>query len=136
VQVLLACKPLLVEIAQTVKWVGYVSSTGVYGDYQGDWVDERQADAGSLFHLHALPTTAAAARVVMFNHCGSGCATFWYPMWHRSETRADSGKNLARLKAEQAWMALQRDNGLPLHIFRLGGLPAGDTCKGCFSVRC
>lgn len=78
--VLLACKSLLVEVAHTVSWVGYVSSTGVYGDYQGDWVDES------------------------------------------SVTRADSGKNLARLRAEQAWMALHVEHGLPLHIFRLGGI--------------
>lgn len=42
-------------------------------------------------------------------------------MLRSSETRADSGKNLARLKAEQAWTALHEEDGLPLHIFRLGG---------------
>ncbi len=25
------------------KWVGYLSTTGVYGDHQGDWVDEKTA---------------------------------------------------------------------------------------------
>ena len=38
-----------------------------------------------------------------------------------SKTRADSGKNLARLRAEQAWTALHLEHGLPLHTFRLGG---------------
>ena len=38
-----------------------------------------------------------------------------------SPLRADSGKNLARLHAEQAWQALHQQQGLPLHIFRLGG---------------
>ncbi len=26
--------------AATIKWIGYLSSTGVYGDYHGDWVNE------------------------------------------------------------------------------------------------
>lgn len=42
-QVLLACQALLIQVARTVSWVGYVSSTGVYGDHQGDWVDEECA---------------------------------------------------------------------------------------------
>lgn len=28
------------EIAQDLVWAGYLSTTGVYGDHQGDWVDE------------------------------------------------------------------------------------------------
>jgi hypothetical protein len=40
---------------------------------------------------------------------------------YSSETRADSGRNLARLRAEQAWTALYLEHGLPLHTFRLGG---------------
>ncbi|MEL7181413.1 MAG: SDR family NAD(P)-dependent oxidoreductase, partial [Pseudomonadota bacterium] len=34
------------EIAQRAgqfEWVGYLSTTGVYGDHQGDWVDENTA---------------------------------------------------------------------------------------------
>ena len=40
-QVLLACRAELLHIAGSASWVGYVSSTGVYGDHQGQWVDER-----------------------------------------------------------------------------------------------
>lgn len=59
-----------------LQWIGYLSTTGVYGDHNGAWVDE---------------TTQLVP----------------------SETR---GK--LRLKAEQQWSEL----GLPLRIFRLGGI--------------
>ena len=32
--------PLLKKYMKNIQWVGYLSSTGVYGDHQGDWVDE------------------------------------------------------------------------------------------------
>jgi nucleoside-diphosphate-sugar epimerase len=31
---------LIKRHAAHIKWLGYLSSTGVYGDYQGNWVDE------------------------------------------------------------------------------------------------
>ncbi|KAL2653173.1 hypothetical protein R1flu_021301 [Riccia fluitans] len=31
-----------------VRWIGYLSSTGVYGDWQGEWVDEDTEPRGSL----------------------------------------------------------------------------------------
>ena len=61
-------------------WVGYLSTTGVYGDRDGGWVDE-----GS-----ALEPTGARGR--------------------------------RRVAAEQAWCALHRDHGLPVHLFRLAGI--------------
>lgn len=33
-------KPDLVKHARSLSWVGYLSTTGVYGDAQGGWVDE------------------------------------------------------------------------------------------------
>ena len=30
----------VLEICSNLKWIGYLSTTGVYGDYQGNWVDE------------------------------------------------------------------------------------------------
>lgn len=30
----------LVEARDTIQWIGYLSSTGVYGDHGGNWVDE------------------------------------------------------------------------------------------------
>ena len=32
-----------IESVETLEWVGYLSTTGVYGDRGGDWVDERSA---------------------------------------------------------------------------------------------
>jgi nucleoside-diphosphate-sugar epimerase len=33
----------IVQAASHLKWVGYLSTTGVYGDHGGDWVDESAA---------------------------------------------------------------------------------------------
>ncbi|WP_170786030.1 SDR family oxidoreductase [Ruegeria lacuscaerulensis] len=38
--VLAALKDEITERAAQFKWVGYLSTTAVYGDHQGDWVDE------------------------------------------------------------------------------------------------
>ena len=35
------CAGSLAARAETFDWVGYLSTTGVYGDRGGDWVDER-----------------------------------------------------------------------------------------------
>ncbi len=61
-------------------WAGYLSTTGVYGDRDGGWVDE---DA-------PLEPTGARGR--------------------------------KRVAAEAAWLALQRDHGVPVHLFRLAGI--------------
>lgn len=41
VQVLMGHKEALLNMSSNLEWAGYISSTGVYGDWQGDWVDER-----------------------------------------------------------------------------------------------
>ncbi|MEX2628292.1 MAG: SDR family oxidoreductase [Tistlia sp.] len=61
-------------------WVGYLSTTGVYGDRGGGWVDE----ASSL-----TPSGERGRR---------------------------------RVEAEAAWLALHRDQGAPVHLFRLAGI--------------
>jgi hypothetical protein len=33
----------LIGMSDALRWVGYLSSTSVYGDHGGDWVDERCA---------------------------------------------------------------------------------------------
>src|SRR5208282_6566118 len=63
-----------------LSWLGYLSTTGVYGDRGGGWVDE----------------TAAL--------CPSG------ERGHR------------RVNAEQGWLGLWRDRGVPVHIFRLAAI--------------
>jgi nucleoside-diphosphate-sugar epimerase len=65
------CAPAIVAAAKSLQWVGYLSTTGVYGDYRGAWVDETSslrptsqrswrrvtAEAGwlDLNRLHELP---------------------------------------------------------------------------------
>jgi len=61
-------------------WVGYLSTTGVYGDRNGGWVDENSK---------LLPTSERSRR---------------------------------RVAAEQSWLALWREHGVPVHIFRLAGI--------------
>lgn len=45
---------------QPLQWVGYLSTTGVYGDHQGAWVDEESA-AGPLSQRGARRVAAEAA---------------------------------------------------------------------------
>jgi nucleoside-diphosphate-sugar epimerase len=61
-------------------WVGYLSTTGVYGDTGGAPVDETTVPA---------PTSTRSRR---------------------------------RVAAEAAWLALHRDRGIPVHVFRLAGI--------------
>jgi hypothetical protein len=63
-----------------LSWVGYLSTTGVYGDRGGGWVDETSA---------LSPTGERGCR---------------------------------RVAAEQGWLDLWRNRGLPVHIFRLAGI--------------
>ena len=63
-----------------LSWAGYLSTTGVYGDRDGAWVDEEAP----------LEPTGARGR--------------------------------ARVAAEAAWLALARDHGVPVHLFRLAGI--------------
>lgn len=63
-----------------LQWLGYLSTTGVYGDHQGGRVSEE------------TPRTPAGPR------------------------------GQRRVDAEEAWEALYRDHGVPLHIFRLAGI--------------
>lgn len=38
--VLNVCGPQIAALASKLEWAGYLSTTGVYGDHQGGWVDE------------------------------------------------------------------------------------------------
>lgn len=46
-------KPQLIAACPTFRWIGYLSSTGVYGDHHGQWVDETSS---------SLPHCARAQR--------------------------------------------------------------------------
>jgi nucleoside-diphosphate-sugar epimerase len=63
-----------------LSWLGYLSTTGVYGDRGGGWVDET---------ARLLPT-------------------------------GERGRS--RVGAEQGWLSLWHDSGVPVHIFRLAGI--------------
>ena len=65
---------------RTLRWVGYLSSTGVYGDKGGSWVDE-----------NTVPVPV-------------------------------SPKGIARYAAEEAWRELFDLHGVPVEVFRLGGI--------------
>jgi nucleoside-diphosphate-sugar epimerase len=66
--------------AHNILWLGYLSTTGVYGDRCGAWVDET------------------------------------------SERRPGNVRSARRAAAEDAWLALWRDRGVPVHLFRLSGI--------------
>lgn len=64
----------------SLEWVGYLSTTGAYGNRDGKWVDE---------NTPARPTTKRGSR---------------------------------RYKAEEQWLSMYEEHGLPVHIFRLAGI--------------
>lgn len=66
--------------ARNIVWLGYLSSTGVYGDRGGALVDETSA------------------------------------------RRPANARSVRRAAAEDAWLALWCDRGVPVHIFRLAGI--------------
>jgi nucleoside-diphosphate-sugar epimerase len=78
--VLRCCSEALIARAPELAWVGYLSTTGVYGDHGGGWVDEDTPRA---------PLSARAR---------------------------------ARAAAEDGWLALHCDHGLPVQVFRLAGI--------------
>jgi len=78
--VLMAHTTDILVAATRLQWVGYISSTGVYGDHGGEWVDEE------------------------------------------SKLLATHGKGLSRILAEGSWIALYHEYGIPVHVFRCGGI--------------
>ncbi|WP_406856112.1 SDR family oxidoreductase [Alsobacter sp. KACC 23698] len=63
-----------------LRWIGYLSTVGVYGDHGGEWVDEK------------------------------------------TPLRPVSERSARRVHAEEAWLALGRRSGKPVHVFRLSGI--------------
>jgi nucleoside-diphosphate-sugar epimerase len=72
--------------APGLSWLGYLSTTGVYGNRGGGWVDETTP---------LLPTGERGRR---------------------------------RVAAEQGWLDLWRDCGVPVHIFRLAAIYGRGRC--------
>ncbi len=67
----------LKENSSQIKWAGYLSTIGVYGDTKGEWVNES------------------------------------------SPLKPSTNRGIARVNAEKKWL---KNNFLPSHIFRLGGI--------------
>lgn len=63
-----------------IRWIGYLSTIGVYGDQDGAWIDE------------TTPATPKSAR------------------------------SRERLAVEEAWLALGRETGKAVQVFRLSGI--------------
>ncbi len=70
----------IADLAPQISWAGYLSTTGVYGTRDGDWVDET------------------------------------------SERRPGSPRSRRRMEAEDAWLKLGEESGIPVHLFRLAGI--------------
>ena len=70
----------LARTGPSLAWVGYLSTTGVYGDRSGGWADE------------STPVNPGSAR------------------------------SQRRVEAEQGWLSVWREAGLPVHVFRLPGI--------------
>ncbi|WFU87479.1 SDR family oxidoreductase [Rhizobium sp. CC1099] len=68
------------KMMPALQWIGYLSTVGVYGDHQGEWVSEE---------------------------------TVCVPV---------SGRSKERLEAEDAWLALGKDLGIPAAVLRLAGI--------------
>ncbi|QFT58053.1 NAD dependent epimerase/dehydratase family protein [Sulfitobacter sp. THAF37] len=62
--VLNALAPDIAEVAPKLRWLGYLSTTGVYGDHQGDWVDEQTPLAPSTRRGQARVEAEAAWQAI------------------------------------------------------------------------
>ena len=59
-----------------VKWIGYLSSTSVYGDWGGAWVDERSGSCRHIVeHLPQQNQLAVAPSTVKLYKAGSVCCS-------------------------------------------------------------
>ncbi len=67
--VLRACGPAIARAAPNLLWVGYLSTTGVYGDHGGGWVDEETPLAPSTAR-GAARVRAEAAWQALARECG------------------------------------------------------------------
>jgi nucleoside-diphosphate-sugar epimerase len=78
--VLNAARKKILHGMPKLKWIGYLSTVGVYGDHGGAWVDET------------------------------------------GDCRPVSRRSVMRLKAENEWLALGTESGLPVAVLRLSGI--------------
>lgn len=69
-----------IKSMEGLKWLGYLSTTGVYGNRDGGWVDETSP----------------------------------------REPTGQRGRR--RVEAEDVWLGLHSEHGVPVHLFRLAGI--------------
>lgn len=62
--VLAELRDAFVQAASDIRWLGYLSTTGVYGDHQGGWVDEQTPLTPSTARGQARVTAEAAWQAV------------------------------------------------------------------------
>jgi nucleoside-diphosphate-sugar epimerase len=60
--------PQLVAARTSLRWVGYLSSTGVYGDHKGGWVDETTRPAPTSERAQRRSTAEASWLVMSREH--------------------------------------------------------------------
>jgi hypothetical protein len=116
------------------EWVGYLSSTAVYGDHQGQLVTE---ECGTMFFLYFRDNMQARNSFV-FRMTGPAMRSVKYldqalllVLWFlalmeilcRSTSLAMSENLKTIIDVEKEWLQLHQDaaHRLPVHIFRLGG---------------
>ena len=78
--VLAVAREIIANDMPALRWIGYLSTVGVYGDHDGAWIDENAS---------CNPT---------------------------------SRRSQMRLEAENEWLALGKQTGLPVAVLRLSGI--------------
>lgn len=70
-----AAELVLAHAASSLQWVGYLSSTSVYGDWGGRWVDERseQLLCATLVGAHLVHAAGYAKLMLLYF-----CITTWH----------------------------------------------------------
>ena len=85
-----AAELVLAHAASSVQWVGYLSSTSVYGDWGGNWVDERSEHIFcvlpvSLAHVvHAAGYAKLMFLIVRTSQITSTHYGGFHAVWHVS----------------------------------------------------
>lgn len=99
-------------------WIGNLSSTSTHRLA----MVHHQPFRGQVFMVIGKATGLTKRQKQSLTECADQCL-------HRSETRTTSERGRLRRTAERAWQSLYSELGLPVHTFRLGGLPHLDPTK-------
>lgn len=108
-------------VARDPEWVGYLSTTGVYGDRQGDWVDEdaplAPVNARSLWRVEAEQAwRASGLRTEVFRLAGiygPGRSAFDRLREGRAQRIVKAGQVFSRIHVEDIAQALAASIATP-----------------------